>query len=160
MNQNIWEWLTWSSRNQYVHERKTIPDRDLARKIRRYIVELEGTREKKLMPITERTHNQIGVTTSTTIQFDAAFDKRNSRSTSGLVVRDQMVVLKALKMTLHENISSPFAVEAHAGLDAIKLVISMGLPLAIIKGDSKTVIKKCQSTEVDKSVLGTIIRDI
>ncbi|KAG8477506.1 hypothetical protein CXB51_031048 [Gossypium anomalum] len=67
---------------------------------------------------------------------------------------------KASKTILHYNISSPFAAEAKAGLEAIELVLLMGLTSAIIMGDSKTVIKKCQSIEVDKSVLGAIIRDI
>lgn len=68
--------------------------------------------------------------------------------------------LKASKTTLHYNISSPFAVEAHAELDAIKLVLSIGLTSATIMGDSKTVIKTCQSTNMDKSVLGAITREI
>ncbi|KAH1098718.1 hypothetical protein J1N35_015639 [Gossypium stocksii] len=181
INQNIGEWLTWvferstkeqcwivccalwfiwSSWNQFVHERKIISDRDLVKKIRRYLAELEGIREKKLTSFTERTHNQSGETTSSTVQFDVAFNKRNYISASGLVVRDQMDLLKTLKMTLYENISSPFVAEAHAGLEAIKLVISMGLSSAVINRDSKIVIKKCQSQEIDRSVLRAIIRDI
>ncbi|KAK5840461.1 hypothetical protein PVK06_009362 [Gossypium arboreum] len=152
-------WFIWSSRNQYVHERKNISVRDMAQKISRYIAELKGVQEKKLTSITERAHGQIEAMEGTTVQFDAAFDKINSRLASSLVVQDQMGTLKVLKVVLHENIPSPFATEAHAGLDAIKLVIEMGLTIARIKGDSKTVIKNCQSIEMDKSVLGAIIRD-
>ncbi|XP_040941552.1 uncharacterized protein [Gossypium hirsutum] len=71
-----------------------------------------------------------------------------------------MGMFKASKTTLHENISSSFVAEALAGLEAIKLVTSMSLSSVIIKGDSKTVIKKCKSQKVDKSVLGAIIPDI
>ncbi|KAG8499905.1 hypothetical protein CXB51_006559 [Gossypium anomalum] len=181
MNRNIGEWLTWffergtkeqcrvfccslwflwSYRNQFVHKRKNFTIRDLVKKIRSYLTELERIREKQLASFTESIHNQAGETTSVTVQFDAAFDKRNFRSASGLVVRDQRGEITAEKTTLHENISSSFVAEAHAGLEAIKLVISMGLSSVVIQGDSKTVIKKCQSQEIDKSVLGAIIRDI
>ncbi|KAK5776504.1 hypothetical protein PVK06_044463 [Gossypium arboreum] len=50
--------------------------------------------------------------------------------------------------------------EAHARLQAVKLGISMGFHLVDILGDSKTVIKKCNSIATDKSVIGAIIRDI
>ncbi|MBA0746818.1 hypothetical protein Gogos_009301 [Gossypium gossypioides] len=36
----------------------------------------------------------------------------------------------------------------------------MGLNKMEVVGDSKTVIKKCQSTDTDKSIIGAIIRDI
>lgn len=78
----------------------------MAQKISRYIAELKGVQEKKLTSIIERAHGQTGVMEGITVQFDAAFDKRNSRSASGLVVRDQMGALKASKTVLHENIPS------------------------------------------------------
>ncbi|MBA0670398.1 hypothetical protein Goklo_029237, partial [Gossypium klotzschianum] len=36
----------------------------------------------------------------------------------------------------------------------------MGLRSVTIMGDSKTVIKKCQATGMDKSIIGVVIRDI
>ncbi|MBA0817433.1 hypothetical protein Gohar_019486 [Gossypium harknessii] len=36
----------------------------------------------------------------------------------------------------------------------------MGLRSVTIMGDSKTVIKKCQATGMDKSIIGAVIRDI
>ncbi|MBA0618697.1 hypothetical protein Godav_028001, partial [Gossypium davidsonii] len=50
--------------------------------------------------------------------------------------------------------------EAYAGLHAVKLGISMGLHSVTIKGDSRTIIKKCQTKAQDKSVIGAIISDI
>ncbi|MBA0784597.1 hypothetical protein Gotri_027646, partial [Gossypium trilobum] len=47
-----------------------------------------------------------------------------------------------------------------SGVIAIKLGISLGLRLVTIRGDSKTVIKKCQSSETDKSIIGAVINDI
>ncbi|KAH1097779.1 hypothetical protein J1N35_014700 [Gossypium stocksii] len=50
--------------------------------------------------------------------------------------------------------------EAYAGLQAIKLGLLLDLHLVVIKGDSRSVIQKCQTKEQDKSVIGAIIRDI
>ncbi|KAH1072989.1 hypothetical protein J1N35_025317 [Gossypium stocksii] len=50
--------------------------------------------------------------------------------------------------------------EAYAGLQAIMLGTSMGILLATMMGDSRTDIKKCQTTKPDKLVIGAIIRDI
>ncbi|MFQ6622848.1 hypothetical protein Gotur_003164 [Gossypium turneri] len=49
--------------------------------------------------------------------------------------------------------------EAHAGLQAVKLGISMGFNSVDIIGDSRIIIKKCNSTTSDKSVIGEIIRE-
>ncbi|XP_017624629.1 uncharacterized protein LOC108468247 [Gossypium arboreum] len=61
---------------------------------------------------------------------------------------------------LHSDVASPFTTEAFAGLDAIRLGSSMGFNACMILGDSKTVIKKCQSADYDRSVIGALIRDI
>ncbi|MBA0627981.1 hypothetical protein Godav_022769 [Gossypium davidsonii] len=45
-------------------------------------------------------------------------------------------------------------------LQAVKLGISLGINILEVMGDSKTVIKKCQSSIIDRSVIGAIIRDI
>lgn len=96
----------------------------------------------------------------TTIYFDGAFDSSSFTSATGLVVRDMTGNLMALKSIIHNNISSSFAAEAHACLEGIKLGISLGLQSATIMGDSKTIIKKSQTTSPDKSVIGAIINDI
>lgn len=109
---------------------------------------------------TKRGISYTGATEGIIAQFDAAFGRRNARFASGIVVRDQMGDLKASKIVIHEDIPTPFVAEALAGLDAMKLVIEMELTKVMIEGDSKTVIQKCQRTEMDKSVLGAIIYDI
>ncbi|MBA0805393.1 hypothetical protein Gohar_004911 [Gossypium harknessii] len=117
--------------------------RELSQRIQRYMAELDGLGERKII-----------------FNFDATFDKRNSKSASGLVVRGLMGAILASKIVLHNNVSSPFAAKAYAGLQAITLGISMGILSVAIMGDSRTVIKKCQTTKPDKSVIGAIIRDI
>lgn len=94
------------------------------------------------------------------IHFDAAYDSNTSSSVSGLVGWDSRGVLIALKIVIHRNVSSPFAAEAHACLEGVKLGISLRIHSVKLMGDSKTVIKKCQETSTDKSVIGVIIRDI
>ncbi|TYH99451.1 hypothetical protein ES332_A11G067500v1 [Gossypium tomentosum] len=128
-NQSFWEWLTW------VFERSTIE------RCRFFCCALwciwssrnQLVHEKKIIPVRDLTRKGI------TAQFDTAFDRRNTRSASGIVVRDHMGDLKASKTVIHEDIPTPFAVEALAGLDAMKLVIEIGLT---------------------KSLLGAIIYDI
>ncbi|KAK5802855.1 hypothetical protein PVK06_030481 [Gossypium arboreum] len=96
----------------------------------------------------------------TTVYFDAAFDKRTSRSASGLVVCGMEGDIMASKSVIHSNISSSFVAEAHTGLKAIQLGIEMRLHSLDIKRDSRTVIKKCQFINQDKSIIRAIIRYI
>nr|KJB80407.1 hypothetical protein B456_013G095600 [Gossypium raimondii] len=66
----------------------------------------------------------------------------------------------ATQAVTHSNIANPFTAKAYAGLQAIKLGIRLGVNKIEVMGDSKTFIKKCQSTNIDKSVIRAIIRDI
>ncbi|MBA0700594.1 hypothetical protein Goari_020722 [Gossypium aridum] len=101
--------------------------------------------------------------TRTSIYFDAAFDKQNARSASGLLVRGEGGEILVSKSVIHSNIGTPFAAEAHAGLQALELGRSMGLTDLQIKGDSKTLSKSVkvqnktdqsleQSSEIFKSL--------
>ncbi|KAH1066348.1 hypothetical protein J1N35_031335 [Gossypium stocksii] len=92
--------------------------------------------------------------------FDVAFDKRTFKSATGLVATDCSRDFLALKLVLHSNVPSLFAAEAYAGLQAVKLGRLLDLRSVVIKGYSRSVIKKCQSQEQDKSVIGAIISDI
>ncbi|KAG8501065.1 hypothetical protein CXB51_003131 [Gossypium anomalum] len=180
-NQNIWEWLTWVfkrgtakqcrlfcialwliwfSRNQLIHERKPTTGRELAQRIQGYMAENEGVKETQIPLNTNKNHRDLEDIPRITIQFDTAFDNRNFKSAVGLVVCGLMGELLALKSTLHNNVSSPFAAEAFACLEGIKLGISMGIQSVKIMGDSRTIIKKGQTSSTDKSVIGAIIRDI
>ncbi|MBA0785995.1 hypothetical protein Gotri_026970 [Gossypium trilobum] len=85
---------------------------------------------------------------------------QNSRSASGLVVRNEEGRIVAAKSTLHENVASPFAAEAYADFQATRLGIQLGCHTLDIIGDSKTVITKCQNTNRDRSEIGAIISDI
>ncbi|KAH1113281.1 hypothetical protein J1N35_006659 [Gossypium stocksii] len=77
--------------------------------------------------------------------FDAAYDNR--KSASGLVAWGPRDEFLASKVILHTNVPSPFAAEAYAGLEAVKLGRLMGLSEIHIKGDLRTIIEKCKKTK-------------
>lgn len=117
--------------------------------------------EQKKLPLNvNKGHKQTARSTRVTVFFDAAFDKRSFRSASGLAVRDKGGGILVSKTVIHSDISSPFVVEADAGLQEIQLGITMGFNSLQIIGDSRTVIKKCQSKDPDKSIIGALIRGI
>ncbi|KAG8486679.1 hypothetical protein CXB51_019975 [Gossypium anomalum] len=125
-----------------------------------YISKLEGIEEKKLTLKVDRGHKYVDRRTNVAIYFDAAFDQQSFRSASRMVVQDVGGEILASKTVLYSDVASPFAVEAYAGLQAMRLGISMGFSILEIVGDSRTVIKKCQTTDFDRSVIGAPIRDI
>ncbi|KAK5824683.1 hypothetical protein PVK06_019464 [Gossypium arboreum] len=90
----------------------------------------------------------------------SAYDQQHSRSVSGLLARNEKGDILASKMVTHFEIVTPFMAEAQAELQTVKLGIFMGLNKMDVKGDSKTFIKKCQSSKIDKSTIGATIRDI
>ncbi|KAA3479888.1 reverse transcriptase [Gossypium australe] len=92
--------------------------------------------------------------------FDAAFDRQSSKLAMGLLVRNEKREILASKAVIHSEIATPFTAEAYVGLQVVKLGIFMGLNKVEVVGDSKTIIKKCRSTDTDKSVIRAIIRDI
>ncbi|KAA3455935.1 glycine, alanine and asparagine-rich protein-like [Gossypium australe] len=143
-----------------VHERKIESGGEISQNIRRYMVEIEGLKEKKFTSSIGSRSNLLDANTRAIIQFDAAFDNRSHKSASSLVVWSRTRELLALKIVVNTNVPSPFAAEAYARLQAVQLGISMAFPSITVMGDSRTVIKKCQSKNSDKSNIGAIIRDI
>ncbi|MBA0549077.1 hypothetical protein Golob_020136, partial [Gossypium lobatum] len=79
------------------------------------------------------------------------FDHQLARSASGLVVRNVGGEILASKSVIHTSIATPFAAEAHAGLQALKLGISMGFNDLQIIGDSRTIRKYMGSFGCSKS---------
>ncbi|KAH1047367.1 hypothetical protein J1N35_038151 [Gossypium stocksii] len=150
----------WGSRNKLMHEKKVESGVELSQKVQRYMAELDGLIEKRHTLTVTRSINQRDTGSRVTIHFDAAFNKRDFKSIASMVVWDQLGVLRATKTVLNSNVSSSFAAEVYAGLHAVKLRISLGFHSVMIKGDSRTVINKCQKKRQDKLVIGAIISDI
>ncbi|KAK5818832.1 hypothetical protein PVK06_023778 [Gossypium arboreum] len=135
-------WILWHSRNQLLHERVHTTNRDLAQKIQDRVAEYKGIKVKMTSSHTRHNQRNGEDVSIMKIQFDAAFNNREFRSTSGLVVRGPMNEVLTTKSIIHRNVASPFAAEAFAGLEAIKLGIEMGFQEIQILGDSLIVIKK------------------
>lgn len=94
------------------------------------------------------------------INFDAAFEERQYRSASGLVVRDSIGMIVVSITSLHMEIALSFAAEALACSQAIQIGLEMGINNVEIKEDALTIIQKCQSNVVDKSAIFAYINDI
>ncbi|MBA0756234.1 hypothetical protein Gogos_021838 [Gossypium gossypioides] len=181
-SQNTWEWLTWvfknsnnyqcrlfcyalwliwSFRNKLIHEGKNSTGRGLAQNIQRHMVEYEGINaEKKTEKKIFKSHSIQENVPRISIKFDAALDSRTFKSATGLVGWDMRGNLLVIKTVIHRNVPSPFAAEAYACLEGMKLGIALGSQSIRIMGDSKTVIKKSKAMSTDKSVIGAIIKDI
>ncbi|MBA0813162.1 hypothetical protein Gohar_027037 [Gossypium harknessii] len=64
------------------------------------------------------------------------------------------------KSTLNMEVASPFAMEACACAQAVRLGLAMGVKKIETEGDTLTIITKCQSTAIEKLKIGAYIRDI
>lgn len=53
-----------------------------------------------------------------------------------------------------------FVAEAHACLHAVRMGLAMKVGKIEVEGDALTIIKKCQSTTIDKSIIVVYIQDI
>ncbi|KAA3477128.1 glycine, alanine and asparagine-rich protein-like [Gossypium australe] len=97
---------------------------------------------------------------SVKINFDGAFGRQNNISASGIVARnDEGCILLSCSET-HKEVTSAFAVEALACQKAVRMGLENTWPEVIVEGDSLVVIKKCNSKDQDKSMIGAYISDI
>ncbi|KAA3464007.1 reverse transcriptase [Gossypium australe] len=94
------------------------------------------------------------------INFDAAFDAKNRCSASGVVARDSSGQVLISATEVHKGVESAFAAEAIAYRRATQIALDMGRENISIEGDSLTIIKKCNQTDLDKSQIGAFIHDI
>ncbi|MBA0686317.1 hypothetical protein Goari_013926, partial [Gossypium aridum] len=94
------------------------------------------------------------------INFDGAFEKESFRSCSGIVARNAHGEVLVSRAVFHPNVGSPFAAEAIACLWTVKASTKIGWSKVIIEGNALTIIKKCQSDQIDRSEIGVHIRDI
>ncbi|MBA0686065.1 hypothetical protein Goari_013686 [Gossypium aridum] len=54
------------------------------------------------------------------------------------------------KIPLHDNIATPFAVEAIACLQAIKMGLDLRISAAEIQGDALSVVRKLQNNKIER----------
>ncbi|MBA0627980.1 hypothetical protein Godav_022769 [Gossypium davidsonii] len=145
--------------NSYMRKRKG-QELKLQGKLETIFQNLKKQKKEKLTLLSSGKFHQVFKRGRATVHFDAAFDSQTFRSASGLIVWNGEGEILASQAVHHSNIENPFIAKAYAGLQAVKLGISLGINILEVMGDSKTVIKKCQSSIIDRSVIGAIIRDI
>ncbi|MBA0605877.1 hypothetical protein Godav_018409 [Gossypium davidsonii] len=147
-------------RNQLLHEGKNITASETANFIRNYLEEIDGINErttvKQVLQVSWKAPNEQFVK----INFDVAFCKQNNKSCLGIIIRDTIGRVLFSKSILYGNIPSPFAVEALACFQMIKMELHVGLTRVEIEGDTLSVIRKLQSEGIDRSVIGAHILNI
>ncbi|KAH1114074.1 hypothetical protein J1N35_007452 [Gossypium stocksii] len=108
------------SGNQLVHEQKISTEIDLAKRVKRQMVEYEGVKAIKAPSNINRNQRNQEDIPRIQIQFDATFDNTNFQSASGLVVWSLRGEILVSKSTLINNVPTPFAAKALACLEAVK----------------------------------------
>lgn len=127
-----------------MHEGKNTTGRVLTQNVHRHMAKYEGVKVMNIPVNMNRNYKIQKDISRVTIQFDATFDSRNFKLAIGLVGWDLRGELLVLKMIIHNNISSPFAAEAYACLEATKIGISMGMQSVKLIGDSKSITKNAK----------------
>ncbi|MBA0672886.1 hypothetical protein Goklo_024200 [Gossypium klotzschianum] len=84
------------------------------------------------------------------LNFDAAFDKAQAKSASGVVARNASREILTSKIVVYKVVAPPFAVETNVCLQEVLLGKQKGFTSVIIKGDSASVIKKSKPDLVDR----------
>ncbi|KAA3486342.1 reverse transcriptase [Gossypium australe] len=153
-------WFLWGARNRLVHDKKIESAEELSAGLKRFMAEIEGVQERKISLRRLTNQSQEYIPSESAIYFDAAFNARTNKSMAGIVITDRTGgIVKTLNIS-NSNVPTPFTAEAYAGYHAVQLDRAMGFQTVKIKGDSRAVIKKCQTKKINKSVISAIIRDI
>ncbi|KAA3458458.1 reverse transcriptase [Gossypium australe] len=153
-------WAIWGERNAWIHEKRCKTGKEIADFVRNYVTEIDGAKSTvdNSPKIKRRWKHPPHHTVK--INFDGAFDVKENRSASGVVVRNNEGSVLASKPKLHEKVASAFAAEALACREAVQLRVDMQKKDVIIEGDSLTVVKKCRNVSMDRSLIGSYIFDI
>ncbi|CAL1371733.1 unnamed protein product [Linum trigynum] len=155
-------WRIWKSRNKVVFEFTQPLATSLARQFFFQVQEYASVSSLPQIlsprPQPSRISSWLGPPDGfIKINFDAAV--RVPGCSSGLVVRgSEGQVFLALGFH-HPGVSDPYLAELMAARDAISLVHSRSLPLAIIEGDSEVVIRQLDGRCCEDSVGGPLLRD-
>ncbi|KAL4361294.1 hypothetical protein GQ457_04G002860 [Hibiscus cannabinus] len=154
-------WVIWYARNKLVHEGSTCSITKSAAHIRALILEFESLSSLSTPSVLPKnvkwTPPDCGVIK---LNFDASFISSSHSSVSGVVARDSQGLIMAACTYPHTGIADAFVAEAVACERAVMLAIDLGFRSIQIEGDSLSVIKKLNSSAMDKSAISPIIRDI
>ncbi|KAK5772714.1 hypothetical protein PVK06_049008 [Gossypium arboreum] len=124
-----------------------------------YIKELDGL--SSYLPVRRFSTSPWAVPTNpwVKINFGAAFNKDKNESCSGIVVRNARAEVIHAKVVFHKNIPLTFVAGAMVCVQAIQLELHQGLSKVVVEGDSRTVIRKLQKKDEDRSEIKVFIND-
>lgn len=153
-------WTLWFERNKWLHEKVKRPCNELALFVINYLKEVDDLDEKThtLLRIEGRWVPPLeGVVK---LNFEAAFDVKNSYSGSEVVIRDEKATVLATFGVTHADVGFAFAAESLTCLEAIRMGVRKGFSRIMVEGDSLTVIKKCIQENPDLSIISAYIQSI
>ncbi|KAG8499231.1 hypothetical protein CXB51_005735 [Gossypium anomalum] len=135
-------WAIWSNRNQWVHGGHKRTGTETAQFVMQYLQELQDMERKYDAKYSTLDSWKAPESGFLKINFDAAFDKGKNISCSGVIVKNFKGDVLASKSVIHDNISSGFAAEALACLQAVIVGKELGIKYVIFEGDSLTHVKR------------------
>ncbi|KAA3468559.1 reverse transcriptase [Gossypium australe] len=153
-------WSIWGDRNSRIHDKSSRSSQEIVRFIIGYLHELDGIRTNNSKNSNEIKKWKCPPENRLKINFDRAFDGKNKASASGVVVRDSRGNVIISCAIIHRGVQTAFEAEALACRRATQIALDMDRKDSIIEGDSLTVIKKCQSSDQDKSQISPYIFDV
>ncbi|GMJ04337.1 hypothetical protein HRI_004102900 [Hibiscus trionum] len=153
-------WAIWFSRNKLLHEGTQQSQSTFLTFIRNYITELQQLSIRLHHP---HTHDlecwQAPQNPEVKVNIDASFSLQQQKSWSGIIIRDAEGLILRAAHRLTSNIPTPFEAEAQALVHGLEFADDLGFHEIVVEGDSKSVINKMKSTELDRSKLRPYIID-
>ncbi|KAL4386202.1 hypothetical protein GQ457_09G009570 [Hibiscus cannabinus] len=146
-------WVLWTYRNKKIHENASQSVQQLSSFIFHYIQEQESLPSSH--PSATRSVSEARWSPPPTdhvkVNFDASYFSISRESVSGVLIRDVNGLVMAARAYSHLNVPNPEVAEALACDQAVLFASSLGFRRVIVEGDSSSIIKKVQSSSLDKS---------
>lgn len=144
-------WMLQGNRNTVVHEQKIRSDKMIADPIIAFLEEIDEIKIKKLTVSNLRDGQKPLIGATVKVNFDGSFDICNSKSCSGVVVRDSSGEVLFSRSIIQQNVTSPFAVDAIACFQALRTCNEGNWSNIEIEGDALSIIRKCNSNKENRS---------
>ncbi|KAK8580316.1 hypothetical protein V6N12_070594 [Hibiscus sabdariffa] len=154
-------WGLWYARNELVHGGPTFSAIKVSSFILAFILEFESLvadptpksliKDVKWFPLDDNIVK---------FNFDAYFNTDSKSSVSGIVARESHGLIMAACIYPHLGIADAFIAEAVACEKAVSFALELDFRWVQIEGDTLSVIKKLNSTLMDKSIISLILGDI
>ncbi|KAK8551365.1 hypothetical protein V6N12_040009 [Hibiscus sabdariffa] len=154
-------WALWYAKNEIIHESRPFSAISVSSFILSFLLELESS---IVVPASNSLIKDVKWFppdgSIIKLNFDASFNSASNSSVSGIVARDSHGFILAACTCPHRGIADAFIAEAVACEKAVSFALDLGFRSVQIEGDSLSVIKKINSTAMDKSIISPIIGDI